>query len=61
MEHSVQLWAGNIEKLGLEALTSKNGRIELFVASESSYDSVLLGLGKAILESSVSVKDFCAI
>jgi hypothetical protein len=61
MDHSVQIWAENINKLGLEALTSKNGHVELFIASESSYDSVLLGLGKAVLESSTSQKDFCAV
>jgi CRISPR-associated endonuclease/helicase Cas3 len=61
MDQSVQLWAANIENLGLEALTSKSGQVELFVASDASYDKQLLGLGKAILDSSMSGKGFCAI
>ena len=61
MNHSVQLWANNIKKLGLETLISKNGHVELFVASSASYDHHLLGLGKAILDSEISTNGICAI
>jgi CRISPR-associated endonuclease/helicase Cas3 len=61
MEQSVQMWAANIDKLGLEALTSKSGHVEVYVASEASYDMQLLGLGKAVLDSSISADGLCAL
>lgn len=58
LDNSVQIWANKLHDLGLEIIQSRSSG-ELFYASEASYDSELLGLGRAILASSKSLQ--CSI
>jgi len=61
IDNSIQIWGSKLKTLGLESFISKSGHLELHLASEASYDEILLGLGKGVLTASKNISNFCII
>jgi len=61
LRHSVQIWKGKAGALGLESVVPSHGEREgaLYFASPASYDTHLLGLGRALIEMKPSIS--CAV
>lgn len=55
LRHSVQLWPLRVESLGLEQIRLNGQPMELYYASESSYDDTVLGIGRALIDSQTSI------